>query len=158
VESIDSLQTLSELSMALVGFAGIVTAIKGVGQTLSGIRQIQMSMLFGLGMAGIVFAVLPQMLYSAQVEGQTIWRDSSAALLLTISVVLVIRIHQIKKANASIFDVGYTFHIPFNLQLCAAAANVYVASMPLYLFSLLCMLINGLFLFAILLRPENCEA
>lgn len=143
--------------MALVGFAGIVTAIKGIGQTLSGVRRIQMSMLFGLGMAGIVFAVLPQMLFSAQLDGQTIWRVSSAALLLTMSVVITIRFRQIKRAGASIFDVGYAFHIPSNLQWWALAANVYVAALWLYLFALLCMLINGLFLFAILLRHENSD-
>ena len=56
MESIDNLQTLSELSIALVGFAGIVVAIKATGQAPSGLRQIQMSMLFGLGLAGILFA------------------------------------------------------------------------------------------------------
>ena len=47
MESLESLQTFSELSMALVGFAGIVTAIKGVGKTLPGLRRIQMRMLYG---------------------------------------------------------------------------------------------------------------
>ena len=155
MESLESLQTFSELSMALVGFAGIVTAIKGIGKNLPGLRRIQMSMLYGLGVAGIVFAILPQVLCSADLESQIVWRISSAALLITMSVVIAFRFIQIKKAGASIFDVGYAFQIPSNLQWCALAANIYLAVSWLYLFALLCMLTNGLVFFGKLLRPEE---
>lgn len=153
--SLDSLQTFSELSIALVGFAGIVTAIKGMEGSLSGLRKIQMSMLFGLGMGGIVFAVFPQMLLSAQLDDQKIWRYSSAALLFTMGVIIIVRFQQMKKASTSVLEVGYAFYIFFVLQFCAAAANIYLAAMWLYLFLLLSMLINGLVLFAVLLRSEK---
>jgi len=141
--------------MALVGFAGIVTAIKGMGKTLPGMRRIQMSMLYGLGVSGIVFAILPQVLCAAHLDSQVVWRFSSAALLVTLSVVFAVRFSQLRRAGASIFDVGYAFHIPANLQLLALAANVYLASSWLYLFALLCMLFNGLMFFGKLLRPAE---
>ena len=157
MESIDNLQTFSELYIALIGFSGIVTAIKSASQAPSRVRRIKMTGLFGIGLVGIVVAIVPQVLFSAHLEEQTIWRYVSAVYLLILSVILTIRMRQLKNSGASVFALGSLVLVPVTLMWLSLAANIFMATAWLYMLALLCHLTTGLILFGTLLLPEDTD-
>ena len=157
MESIDNLQTFSELYIALIGFTGIVTAIKFASQAPSLVRRIQMTGLFGIGLVGIVLAILPQVLFSAHLEEQSIWRYLSVVFLLILSVVLTARMLQLINSGASVLAAGYVVLVPVTLMWLSLAANIFVATAWLYMLALLCHLTAGLILFGTLLLTEDTD-
>lgn len=153
----DNLQTLSELSIALVGFAGIVSAIKMDDEAKSRLRRIQMTGVFSMGLVGIIFALLPQVLSAANLEEQTNWRVASAALFLTNLLSAAIRWKKLQRNDSDVLKSGFIVHVPINLVWISAAANVVVGTEWLYLFTLSCLLTAGMILFGTLLFPQQTD-
>ena len=73
------LQTLAELSITLVGFTGIVAVLgrRGEGEW-SRIERAQLESLLSAGFCGVVFALAPLVVASAELEEPTIWRAGNA--------------------------------------------------------------------------------
>lgn len=153
-QTMDNLQTLSELSIALIGFAGIVSAIKTDEAALR-LRRIQMTGVFSIGLVGIIYALLPQVLFAADFEEATIWRLSSAALLVTNLLSAVIRWKNLSKTDKGSLKSGFIVHVPINLVWISAGVNAVLGTAWLYLFTLSCLLTAGMILFGTLLYLQQ---
>ncbi|MFT5483428.1 MAG: hypothetical protein ACI9GW_002085 [Halieaceae bacterium] len=154
----DNLQTFSELSIALIGFAGIVSAIKTEEAATSRLRRIQMTGVFSIGLVGIIFALLPQVLFAADLEEQTVWRASSAALLVTNLLSAAIRWKNLSKTDKDALKSGFVVNVPINLVWISAAANAVLGAPWLYLLTLSCLLTAGMILFGTLLYIQQSES
>lgn len=148
---LDSMGTLAELSISVVGFTGVVIALRS--RAPQPLRTAVMSMLFGFGLSGVIWAMLPAMLLGSGLDEAFVWRLLSSAFALTMIVLVAIRRIQARKAAASWAQIGLTVPVLSLCQLGVLTSNVYFASPALYQVALLSNLSIGLVLFWILIEP-----
>jgi hypothetical protein len=150
---LDSMGTLAELSITVVGFTGVVIALRtGSAEPL---RATVMNMLFGFGFAGVVWAMLPPILLGAGVDERLVWRALSMAFVATMIVMGTIRRRQARHLGASWDQIGVTVPILSACQFCILGLDIYSASPSLFLAALLSNLSIGLVLFWQLIAPGD---
>ncbi len=150
---LDSMGTLAQLSIAVVGFTGVVIALRsGSAEPL---RATVMNMLFGFGFAGVVWALLPPVLLGMGIDERLVWRALSVAFAVTMILLGTVRRKQARRLGASWDQIGVTVPILSACQFCTLAVNAYFASPALFLAALLSNLAIGLVLFWRLLEPEG---
>jgi hypothetical protein len=150
---LDSMGTLAELSITVVGFTGVVIALRS--GSLEPLRATVMNMLFGFGFAGVVWAMLPTILLGGGIDETLVWRALSVAFAATMIVLGTIRRRQARRLGAAWDQIGVTVPILSGCQLCILGLNTYFASPSLFLAALLSNLSIGLLLFWRLITPGD---
>ncbi len=150
---LDSMGTLAELSITVVGFTGVVIALRtGSREPL---REAVMSMLFGFGFSGVVWAMLPQVLLGAGIDQTLVWRGLSAAFAATMMSLAVLRRSQARRLGASWNQIGAIVPILSACQFCVLGLNIFLGSASLFLTALLSNLSIGVLLFWRLIQPSD---
>jgi hypothetical protein len=146
------LSSIVEISVGIVGFAGIIAAVQRRGMSgWPAPQRILMQVLCFASAMAIVFALLPSALAEAGVENNLIWKIGSCGLLIWYAGILPYRRHQARKF-------GVLSQIPRLLQiwvLTAAALQIYNLTTPglswPYMFGVFSLVVNGFTVFLLLL-------
>jgi hypothetical protein len=78
----DSLQTISEISIGLAGFSGLIVALRRTPGPLTDVQKYRLRILFAMTFGAMFLSLLPDLLLSFQVPEERIWFDSSAAMFV----------------------------------------------------------------------------
>ena len=100
------LQTIGEVGIGLVGFSGLILALRKSVGPLSEIHKYRLQVLFSLSFGAIFLSFLPELLFTFGVRNDLVWNLASICLLLYSLLFLVwwfSRTIQIKKSNPEIF-------------------------------------------------------
>ena len=100
------LQTIGEVGIGLVGFSGLILALRKRVGPLSEIHKYRLQVLFSLSFGAIFLSFLPELLFTFGVRIALVWKLASMFLLLYSLLFLVwwsLRTIRIKKANPEIF-------------------------------------------------------
>ena len=142
----DFLQTYSEIAIAIVGFSGVVVALKG--SAASEKQKITLSMLILFGAVALVMGILPLIILEAGVDTNYIWRGLSAFIVLSQVVAGNIRRIQAKKLGTELSNLGGAGFIPIMYtSIIVAAANTYFGLFWLYMANLLLVLLAAIAIF-----------
>jgi hypothetical protein len=144
--SVDFLQTYSEIAIAIIGFSGVVVALRG--RDASEGQKITLSMLILFGTTSLLLGILPQIFLEAGVPESTTWQGMS--LLMVISQIGggIARGRQAKAKDTGISVLGGVGFVPIMLiALVLAAINVYFGFLWLYMGNLLLYLLASLTIF-----------
>lgn len=76
----DSLQTISEISIGLAGFSGLIVALRKSSGPLTDVQKYRLKILFAMTFGSMFLSLLPDLLQNFQVPEERIWFDSSAAM------------------------------------------------------------------------------
>lgn len=76
----ESLQTISEISIGLAGFSGLVVALRKDAGPLNDIQKYRLRILFSLSFGAMFLSLLPDTLVSFGVPDERLWFNSSAAI------------------------------------------------------------------------------
>jgi len=104
VNSVNFLQSYSEVAIAIIGFSGVVVALKG--RDASELQKITLSMLILFGSAALVLGILPQILIEAGVSETRVWQGLSFLMLSSQVGASIARNRQAKAMNAEISAFG----------------------------------------------------
>ena len=127
------LQTIGEVGIGLVGFSGLILALRKSVGPLTEIHKYRLQVLFSLSFGAILLSFLPELLFTYGVRNELIWNLASMCLLLYSLVFLVwwfSKTIQIKKSNPEIF----TWTI---FRLVVSVHIVVILIQLAYLFSIL---------------------
>jgi len=100
------LQTIGEIGIGLVGFSGLILALRKSVGPLTEIHKYRLQILFSLSFGAIFLSFLPELLFTFGVSASTLWKLSSACLSLYSLLFLfwwISRTIGIKKSNPEIF-------------------------------------------------------
>ena len=76
----DSLQTISEISIGLAGFSGLIVALRKNPGPLTDVQKYRLKILFAMTFGAMFLSLLPDLLLNFQVPDERIWFDSSTAM------------------------------------------------------------------------------
>ena len=76
----DSLQTISEISIGLAGFSGLIVALRRNPGPLTDVQKYRLRILFAMTFGAMFLSLLPDLLLGFRVPEARIWFDSSAAM------------------------------------------------------------------------------
>jgi hypothetical protein len=146
MNSVDFLQTYSEIAIAIIGFSGVVVALKG--RTASDGEKITLSMLILFGSAALILGVLPQILLEAGVPGTIAWQCMSLLMVVSQSGAGFARSRQAKAKGTELSALGGVGFAPIMLSSIALAAiNSYFGLFWLYMGNLLLYLLASIAIF-----------
>jgi hypothetical protein len=100
------LQTIGEVGIGLVGFSGLILALRKSVGPLSEVHKYRLQVLFSLSFGAIFLSFLPELLFTFEVRNSLVWKLSSTGVLLYSLLFLVwwfSRTTRIKKSNPEIF-------------------------------------------------------
>lgn len=100
------LQTIGEIGIGLVGFSGLILALRKSTGPLTDIHKYRLQILFSLSFGAIFLSFLPELIFTFGVRYELIWILASACLSLYSLVFLIwwfLRTIRIKKSNPEIF-------------------------------------------------------
>lgn len=100
------LQTIGEVGIGLVGFSGLILALRKSAGPLTEIHKYRLQVLFSLSFGAIFLSFLPELLFTFGVRNELVWKLASICLLLYSLVFLVwwfSRTIRVKKSNPEIF-------------------------------------------------------
>ena len=100
------LQTIGEVGIGLVGFSGLILALRKSVGPLTEIHKYRLQVLFSLSFGAIFLSFLPELLFTFGVRNELVWKLASICLSLYSLVFLVwwfSRTVRIKKSNPEIF-------------------------------------------------------
>ena len=152
---LDTLEVFAELAIAVVGFSGIVAALKFTKLATSTFARIQLSVLLGYGAGGVVWALLPLILLRSEFDELSIWRYSSLVFLVMMIGFAIQRITMSKKEAGGIDFAGRLFPVLAVAQMSILAANIYFANGTIFSLALLSNLCIGVLLFWRLIRVDS---
>lgn len=78
----ESLTTVAEIGIALAGFSGLVVVLRKNSGPLNEIEKFRMSVLLAAAFGAMFFALLPDVLQHLGFTDDTLWRMSSAFLVV----------------------------------------------------------------------------
>lgn len=105
MEGSEYLYTVAEVSVAFVGFASIVLAVRHRSGTLVGLDRILISWLIERGLAVLAFALLPLLLHHFEIPTHRTLRISSG-LLATYFLITSVRVSRVARHHRSHFLFG----------------------------------------------------
>jgi hypothetical protein len=76
----DSLQTISEISIGLAGFSGLIVALRKNPGPLTDVQKYRLKILFAMTFGAMFLSLLPDLLLNFAVPDERIWFDASAAM------------------------------------------------------------------------------
>ncbi len=85
MEPSDALLTISELSIAIVGFAGIVTVLQPAETRQLAQNRFRLRVMVEFALASLVYSLLPLVLLYGQGSNERSWSIASAALVIGLS-------------------------------------------------------------------------
>ena len=91
LEPSDALLTISELSIAIVGFAGIVTVLQPAETRQLAQNRFRLRSMVEFALASLVYSLLPLVLLYSQVPNELSWSIASAALIIGLSGYIIYR-------------------------------------------------------------------
>ena len=100
------LQTIGEVGIGLVGFSGLILALRKSVGPLSEVHKYRLQVLFSLSFGAIFLSFLPELLFTFEVRNSLVWKLSSTGVLLYSLLFLLwwfSRTTRIKKSNPEIF-------------------------------------------------------
>ena len=100
------LQTIGEVGIGLVGFSGLILALRKSVGPLSEVHKYRLQVLFSLSFGAIFLSFLPELLFTFEVKDDLVWKLASTGVLLYSLFFLVwwfSRTTRIKKSNPEIF-------------------------------------------------------
>lgn len=100
------LQTVGEIGIGLVGFSGLILALRKNAGPLTDTQKYRLQILFSLSFGAMFLSFLPELLFNFGVGADVVWQCSSALLsLYSLSYLawLFSRTIGIKKSNPEIF-------------------------------------------------------
>ena len=146
MSSIDFLQTYSEIAIAIIGFSGVVVALKG--SDVSEVQKITLSMLILFGSAALVLGVLPQIFLEAGVPQSKTWQGMSLLMVISMSGAGYARSRQAKARGTEIAHLGGAGFAPIMfISIALAAINSYFGFFWLYMGNLLLYLLASIAIF-----------
>jgi hypothetical protein len=156
---VEFLQAFSELSIAIIGFSGIVLAVQHITDNQNPFKDIAMSMLVGFGSACLLGSLIPQVLLAADLDKPLVWRIMSVLALLANSGGSIVRTRQSKKVGKGFYEeIGRGFSILMIFVAIASAANLYFAVFWIFMMILVLYLLAGVLLFSKLIRFGGTDA
>ena len=84
MEPSDALLTISELSVAIVGFAGIVTVLQPAETRQLAQNRFRLRLMMEFALASLVFSLLPLALLYGHGSNELSWSIASAALVIAV--------------------------------------------------------------------------
>jgi hypothetical protein len=78
----DSLQTISEISIGLAGFSGLIVALRKNPGPLTDVQKYRLKILFAMTFGALFLSLLPDLLLNFGMPNERIWFDSSAAMFV----------------------------------------------------------------------------
>ena len=100
------LQTIGEVGIGLVGFSGLILALRKSVGPLTEVHKYRLQVLFSLSFGAIFLSFLPELLFTFGVRQDLVWSQACACVLLYSLFFLVwwfSRTFRIKKSNPEIF-------------------------------------------------------
>ena len=100
------LQTIGEVGIGLVGFSGLILALRKSVGPLNEVHKYRLQVLFSLSFGAIFLSFLPELLFTFEVKDDLVWKLASTGVLLYSLFFLVwwfSRTTRIKKSNPEIF-------------------------------------------------------
>jgi hypothetical protein len=100
------LQTIGEVGIGLVGFSGLILALRRSVGPLSEIHKYRLQILLSLSFGAIFLSFLPELLFTFGVSTSSLWKISSACLSLYSLLFLfwwLSRTIGLKKPNPEVF-------------------------------------------------------
>ena len=100
------LQTIGEVGIGLVGFSGLILALRKNAGPLTEIHKYRLQVLFSLSFGAIFLSFLPELLFTFGVRHDLVWKLASTSVLLYSLSFLVwwfLRTRRIKNSNPEIF-------------------------------------------------------
>ena len=76
----DSLQAISEISIGLAGFSGLIVALRKNTGPLTDVQKYRLRILFSLSFGAMFLSLLPDTLVNLGVTDERVWFSSSAAI------------------------------------------------------------------------------
>jgi hypothetical protein len=150
---VEFLQAFSELSIALIGFSGIVLAVQRITDNRNPFKDIAMGMLVGFGSVCLLGSLIPQVLLAASLDQELTWRIMSALTLVAGIAGAVIRTRQSQEVGKDFSkEIGWSFRLLMPLVGIVALANLYFAEFWIYMLILICYLLVGVLLFSKLIQ------
>ncbi len=89
MEPSDALLTISELSIAIVGFAGIVTVLQPAETRHLEQNRFRLRLMMELALASLVFSLLPLALLYGQGSNELSWSIASAVLAIAVPAYII---------------------------------------------------------------------
>ncbi len=89
LEPSDALLTISELSIAIVGFAGIVTVLQPAETRQLAQNRFRLRVMVEFALASLVFSLLPLALLYGQGSNERNWSIASAALIIALPAYII---------------------------------------------------------------------
>jgi hypothetical protein len=154
MNSVGFLQSYTEVAIAIIGFSGVVVALKGRDATE--LQNITLSMLILFGSASLVLGILPQILLEMGISSARIWQGISLVIVISTSGARVARGRQAKAKGTDITELGGIGFVPIMLtSTIIAAMNVYFGLFWLYMSNLLLYLLASIAIFRRLIGLGN---
>ena len=100
------LQTIGEVGIGLVGFSGLILALRKSVGPLTEIHKYRLQVLFSLSFGAIFLSFLPELLFTFGVRNDLVWYLASICLLLYSLLFLIwwfSRTIRVKSSNPEIF-------------------------------------------------------
>ena len=146
MNNVDFLQTYSEIAVAIIGFSGVVVALKG--NSASEGEKITLSMLILFGSSALALGIVPQILLEAEVPGTVTWQGMSLLIVLSQSGMGFARSRQAKAKGTEISALGGVGFVPIMvISIVLAAINIYFGYFWLYMGNLFLYLLASIAIF-----------
>lgn len=138
-----ALSTIAEVAIAIAGFGGVIAAIASVApRGLSGVARSAFRSLLTGSIMIVVFSVLPQVVGTAGVSDELLWRSMSALHVVYVSSVMIYREFEMRAAGgttASTF--GWVFYGIWAVPMLQAVNAIWFGSAWVYLAALLALVL-----------------
>lgn len=146
MSSIDFLQTYTEIAVAIIGFSGVVVALRG--KQVNEEQRITLSMLILFGTFALAMGILPQILIEAGVSEICLWKGLSALFVVLQVAGGIARNLQAKSRGTVLSKLGGIGFVPIMLAAIGVAAfNIYFGLFWLYMFNLFLYLLASIAIF-----------
>jgi hypothetical protein len=101
MEGSDALGLIAEVGIAIVGFAGVIAALRAQGGRIGAYAATRIGILFVFSASAVLLALLPFAFQFADLASATIWALSSSAMLLILGTVQFVMFRISRSARSS---------------------------------------------------------
>jgi len=146
MNSVGFLQTYSEIALAVIGFSGVVVALRG--RDASKGQKITLSMLILFGSTSLLLGFLPQIFLEAGISESTIWKGLSLLIMISPIGAGIARRRQAKAMSIELSALAGVGFVPIMfISIVLAAINVYYGVFWLCMGNLLLYLLASIAIF-----------
>jgi hypothetical protein len=86
----ESLLTIAQLALGLAGFSGVILVFSGSPDAMHPMDRLRMRMLLSMSLGAMILCVLPFGIELLGIEGDTLWRICSGALVVTLAPIAIL--------------------------------------------------------------------